>query len=79
MKKEISFEEAIAKLESTASQLEGGGLSLDESIKAYEEAMGLVRVCNSLLEKAELRVKILTEKSDGSVSDAPFDVTDDED
>lgn len=77
MKKDMSFEEAILKLEDTVESLEGGELTLDESIKAYEEAMKLVGICNSALEKAELKVKILTEGKDGEVSDAPFDVSGD--
>lgn len=78
MKNNISFEEAITKLERVTDKLEGGTLTLDESIKAYEEAMGLVGVCNSILEGAEIRVRALSEGKDGSVSDVPFAVDKDE-
>ncbi len=70
--KKISFEEAIVKLEEAVSRLESGSLSLDESIKLFEDAISLVRLCNESLDNAEQRVKILVEGADGAVSDAPF-------
>ena len=73
MSKTIKFEEAILKLEETVRLLEGGTLSLDESIEKYEEALKYVRICNDTLEKAEQKVRILTESTDGSISDRPFD------
>ena len=73
MKKDIKFEEAIEKLEECVRALEGGSLSLDESIDLYSEAMKLAKICNDKLDTAEQRVKILTESKDGSVTDAPFD------
>ena len=72
MKKDISFEEAMNKLESTVSSLEGGNMSLDDSIVAFEDAVRLVRLCNEKLENAERKVKILIENPDGAVTDAPF-------
>ena len=74
MKKDIKFEEALEKLEEQVRRLESGDLSLDDSLVVFEEAIGLVKICNEKLEKAEQRVKILTESADGTVSDAPFDV-----
>ncbi len=70
--KEINFEEAILKLEAEVKRLEGGNLSLDESISAFEEAVKLVKLCNEKLENAERRVRLLTEASDGSITDIPF-------
>ena len=72
MKNEIKFEEAIEKLETIVRDLEGGNLSLDESISAYEEAMGLVKVCYKRLSDCEIRVRQLTESGDGAVTDIPF-------
>ena len=46
MSKEIKFEEAISKLEDAVRLLEGGTLSLDESIDKYEEALKYVKICN---------------------------------
>ena len=52
-------------------------MSLDESIASFEEAVKLVKICNEKLETAERKVAILTEMSDGTVTDLPF-VIDDE-
>ncbi len=78
MKKNMSFEEAMISLEDIVRKLEGGALSLDDSLKAFEEGVGLVKVCNQKLDTAEQKVKILIEGKDGTVTDEPFDVTRDE-
>ena len=70
----ISFEEAMERLEKAVAKLESGKLGLDESIAVYEEAVGLVRVCNERINAAALKVKLLTEGQDGSIFDKPFDV-----
>ena len=72
MSKNMKFEEAISRLEDAVRLLEGGALSLDESIDKYEEALKYVKICNEMLEKAEQKVKILTEGADGMISDRPF-------
>ena len=74
--KNENFEASLAELEDIVRKLEGGSLSLDESISAFEKAMGLVKLCNEKLESAEQRVRILTEAKDGTVSDAPFNIGD---
>lgn len=71
--KNIDFESSILKLEGEVKKLEAGNMSLDESIKAFEEAVKLVKVCNERLESAERRVRILTEGTDGSITDMPFE------
>ena len=72
MSSTMKFEEALSKLEEAVRLLEGGKLTLDESIEKYEDALKYVRVCNEMLEKAEQKVRILTESEDGVVSDASF-------
>jgi len=74
MKKDIKFEQAIESLDIAVSKLEGGELSLDESIKVFEEAIALIKTCNEKLSAAEQRVRVLIESQDGSVTDAPFDI-----
>ena len=71
----ISFEEAIERLESAVAKLESGKLDLDQSIAVYEEAVSLVRICNERINAAALKVKLLTEGNDGAISDVPFDFT----
>ena len=78
MKKNINFEEAMLSLEDIIKKLEGGALSLDDSLKAFEEAISLVNVCNEKLDDAEQKVKILIEGKDGTITDEPFTVGSDE-
>ena len=73
MKKKMTFEEALASLENIVSKMEKGELTLDESLSSFEEAVRLVKLCNSELESAERRVRILTEGEGGEITDAPFD------
>ena len=72
MKENIKFEEAMKLLEDSVRSLESGTLSLDESISKYEEAIKYIKICNESLEKAEQKVKILTEGPDGAIYDRPF-------
>lgn len=76
-KNEIKFEEALAGLEERIKMLESSKLSLDESLTVFEEAVALVKICNKKLEKAEERVRVLTELEDGTVTDKPFGVAND--
>ena len=68
----ITFEEAVAKLEQIVRSMEEGKLSLDASLKAFEEGIALVRFCNGKLDSAEQRVRILLTGDDGAVTAAPF-------
>jgi exodeoxyribonuclease VII small subunit len=55
------FEELYKQLEEKVALLEQGGLSLDDSLSAYEEAVGLAQQCQALLDTAELRITRLRE------------------
>lgn len=72
-KKKITFEDAMRELEEKVKGLESGNMTLEESLKAFTEAMSLINVCNNKLDGAKEQVKILLDKEDGSVTDAPFD------
>ena len=74
--KKINFEEAMEKLDASVKRLEGGNMSLDESLDVFEDAIKLVKICNDKLESAERRVRLLTEAADGSVTDVALDVDD---
>ena len=56
-----SFEDLYSQLEETVTRLEHGGLNLDDSLSAYEEAVGLAQRCQQLLDRAELRITKLRE------------------
>ena len=76
MNKALKFEEAMLSLEDIVKKLENGGLSLDESLAAFEQAVKLVKFCNEKLEAAEQKVKMLVENADGVITDVPFDSED---
>ena len=74
MKKEEtrSFEEALARLEEIVHLLENGKNGLDESLSAFEEGIGLVKLCNEKLAKAEQRVRVLMQDESGEVQEKDF-------
>lgn len=68
----LTFEEAVARLEQIVRAMEEGKLSLDDSLKAFEEGIALVRFCNGRLDAAEQRIRILVSGEDGTVGEQPF-------
>ncbi len=67
----IVFEDALAELESLVGQMEGGDLSLNDSLKAFERGVTLARMCQTALKDAELRVQSLS--AEGELTDLTFD------
>lgn len=65
------FEQSLDELESLVQRMEKGELSLDESLAAYERGVGLYRRCQTALEQAELRVRLLTDPLDPETAE-PF-------
>lgn len=65
------FEKSLAELESLVEQLESGDLSLDQSLKQFKRGVELTRHCQSVLEKAQQTVELLTDNDDES-SATPF-------
>lgn len=63
-KEEMNFEELMTKLEEITNKLEKEQLSLDDSVKLFEEGMKISKECNSKLEDAEKRITILINKND---------------
>ena len=61
---EVDFEAALAELEDLVEQMEGGNMSLDASLKAFERGIALTRQCQSALQAAELKVQALTDDGD---------------
>ncbi|GAA0258750.1 exodeoxyribonuclease VII small subunit [Rhodanobacter caeni] len=53
------FEHSLDELEQLVARMEGGELSLDESLTSFERGIGLYRHCQQSLEQAELRVRLL--------------------
>ncbi len=55
------YEDIVSRLAKVVERLEGGGLSLEESIAAFEEGMQLARAGTAKLEEAERKVEVLLE------------------
>lgn len=69
--KEKQFEDAMKELEDIVKRLESGDLSLEESLKIFEEGIALSRYCFRKLEEAEKRVSILI-KDEKGIKREPF-------
>jgi exodeoxyribonuclease VII small subunit len=67
-----SFEESLKKLETIVDKLEKGDLSLEESLKLFEEGVGLSATCKKELEEAEGKVETLIKQRDGSFKTESF-------
>lgn len=69
---ELSFEEAMARLEEIVARLESGNIPLEDTLRLFEEGMGLARHCASRLESVEKRMEQLLEGEDGGPVMKPF-------
>jgi exodeoxyribonuclease VII small subunit len=68
----FNFEESLASLEGLVDAMEAGDLSLEESLKAFEQGIKLTRECQQALDAAEQKVQLLLANTE--VSEAtPFD------
>ncbi len=66
-----TFEDALEKLESITHELEGGELSLEASLKKFDEGIKLADFCNNKLEESQRKVSLLMEKN-GQLQETPF-------
>jgi exodeoxyribonuclease VII small subunit len=72
---QLTFESALAELESIVERLEAGKVDLEESIAIYERGEKLKKHCEQLLRSAEARIEKITLKSDGTPTGTePLDV-----
>ena len=69
--KQLSFEQAMARLEEVVKRLESGEGSLEEAMKLFEEGSKLSAKCTAMLDKAEQKVTRLTSASGGD--EVPFE------
>jgi exodeoxyribonuclease VII small subunit len=66
------FEDAITRLEEIVNGLEKGDLSLDKSLKMFEEGVRLSKSCLKMLDEAQQKVEILVRDKDGKKKVQPF-------
>ena len=72
------FEEQLTALETVVERLERGELSLEESVRLFEEGVKLSTACKQELDAAEGKIQVLVEQSHGKMKVADL-VLDDED
>jgi exodeoxyribonuclease VII small subunit len=72
--KNESFEESLGKLEEIIRHLEKGDLSLDDSLKAFEEGIKWSRACEQKLTEAKGKIEMLVKAEGGTLKEAPFKV-----
>jgi exodeoxyribonuclease VII small subunit len=72
------FEEDLTKLEGVVDRLERGDLTLDESVRLFEEGVRLSAACKKELEQAEGRIQVLVEGKAGKMQAAEMELDEDE-
>jgi len=70
-----NFESSLAKLEKITEELESGELSLEASLKKFDEGVQLAAFCSEQLDSARAKVEILIEKN-GKLEAVPYDSED---
>lgn len=70
------FETSLKRLEEVVKRLESGDLSMEESLKAFEEGVKHANICAAKLNEAEKKVEVLLRQKDGSFVKEPFRLDD---
>ena len=66
------FEQSLQKLETLVKNLESGSLPLEEALSSFQEGVGLVKNCQTLLAQAEQKVEVLVKASGDAIETKPF-------
>jgi len=74
----LSFETALGKLETIVETMESGDVPLAELLAKFEEGSKLLKVCESRLKDAELKIEQLKKQKDGKVAFEKFETARDE-
>lgn len=69
----LDFEKAMAELEQLVEKMEAGDFNLEQSLKQFEQGVGLTRKCQQALQAAELKVKQLVDANNMSMTDFHLD------
>jgi exodeoxyribonuclease VII small subunit len=73
MKKERSFEEAMARLEEIVAEIESEDLGLEKQFELFQEGMALARLCDRKLTEVEKSVEVVLKDSGPEWKTAPFE------
>ena len=68
-KEDISFEEALVKINEISEKLGEGSLGLDESVELYTEGMKLIAQCKEKLDEAERKIHLVSDKKTNKTID----------
>lgn len=71
---ELSFEEAIAQLETIVRELESGRIKLDDAVSAYEKAIALKQLCENKLKSAQLKIEKIEISPADTVISSEFNI-----
>lgn len=71
--KNATFEESMSRLEKIVQSMERGDVTLEESLKLFQEGTALVRDCGKLLDEAELQISKIAVGDDGSPVEEAFE------
>jgi exodeoxyribonuclease VII small subunit len=69
----LSFEAALGKLEAIVESMESGEVPLADLLAKFEEGTKLLKVCETRLKDAELKIELLKKQKDGGVSFEKFE------
>jgi exodeoxyribonuclease VII small subunit len=69
---ELTFEQALAQLESIVTAIEQGKIGLQDSIAEYEKGVKLLRRCRAVLAEAEMKIQRLQVTEDGTLTPSPM-------
>ncbi|MBU1052354.1 MAG: exodeoxyribonuclease VII small subunit [Proteobacteria bacterium] len=68
----MTFETAMNQLENIVNELESGNLSLEDSIKKFEEGIKLSKYCSAKLDETEKKITLLLKDQDGNITEKEF-------
>ena len=68
------FEKSLKRLEEIVGKLENGELTLEDSLKLFEEGTKLSKSCEKQLNQAQRKVEMLVKDEDGELQEVPFEV-----
>jgi exodeoxyribonuclease VII small subunit len=71
----MNYEKAVTELETIIEKMETGRLSLEDSLKSFEDGVKLAELCQKKLKEAEHKVQILTEKNGEFVTESFLEET----
>lgn len=72
MKKDMTFEQAVQRLEEIVRGMERGDVSLDECLKLFQEGTELISGCNKLLDEAQMQISKIVPGADGAPTEEAF-------